>query len=216
MNVRTSLARFTAVSAAAAVVLALAACGGGSGTAETSAPAASTTAGTSGTSTAPDRRAAADCSTYGDACKTKTVTIKNNLPYGVLIKDVFGVDNNDWGSSRRPDHAPAEGLEGQYMNPGTQVTRVFDINANNFVVPFGLVIVDGSNHGRQVAHVEFDIASRWDTDTHCGWTFRDLAESTSHYDLCGGTATRPTPEGIKITVTTGTNSDRIPTTIVLG
>lgn len=198
------------MSAAAAVVLTLAACG--SGAAETPAPAAPTAAGASGTSASPDRQAAADCSTYGDTCKTKTVTFKNNLAYGVLIKDVFGVDNNDWGSSRRPDHAPAEGLEGQYMNPGTQVTRVFDINANNFVVPFGLVIVDGSNHGRQLAHEEFDIASRWDTDTHCGWTFRDLAGSTAQ---CGGTVTRTTPEGLKITVTTGTNSDRIPTTIVL-
>ena len=140
-----------------------------------------------------------------------TVIIRNNLPYGVLIKDVFGVDNNDWESSRRPDHAPPEGLAGQYMNPGTHVTRDFDINGRNHEVPFGLVIVDGSNHGRQLAHVEFNIHSK--SDEECGWTFRDLAGS--NLGLCGTTESRTTPEGLTITVTSGSKSGDFPTTIEL-
>lgn len=200
------------MSAAAAVVLALAACG--SGAAENPAPAAPTTAGASTTSAAPDRQAAAPCG-LSDGCRAKTVTIRNNLPYGVLIKDVFGVDNNDWGSSRRPDHAPPEGLAGQYMNAGTHVTRVFDTNSRNTVVPFGLEIVDGRNHGLRLAHVEFDIHSLWTGDS-CGWTFRDLAESSLH--PCGTSVTRTTPEGLKITVTSAgrVNQTTSPTTIVLG
>ena len=201
MNLRLSLPRFAAVPAAAAAALLLAACGGGSGTAETPSSAAP--------SVSVDRQAAAYCASV--SCYTLPVIINNNLPYGVLIKDVFGVDNNDWANSRRPDHAPPEGLEGQYMNPGTQVTRDFDTNKSNTVVPFGLVIVDGSNHGRQLAHVEFDIHGN--VGSQCGWTFRNLAGSD--LDLCGTTVTRTTPEGLTITITSGRINQWAPTTIEL-
>lgn len=201
--------RVSATVAAAAAALTLAACGGGTATTPTTA--APTTAGTSTSSAGPDRQASGGIEPCGHHCRSATVIIKSNLDYPVIL-DVFGVDNHDWQSNRRPDHRAPDGFKMVVIFPLGQLTRVFDVNIAASHSPFGLDIRENTKRDL-IGHVEFDTTLSGG-NVFCGWTFRDLAGD----DRCGTTETRVTHKNLKVSITAGTRDDydNTPTTIVLG